>query len=277
MGKGTAIAGGIAALAALRNPAAAAKYMGSLKQVVTNPKAALTRGWREGATNITKGPGASGSASKRVGMYKKVLSDAQGGKLLSAKALDPKSSRGSNWLSVGWSKGKGLKMDKDLSGKVESTLVRLKAGKTVPEAELRGLYHRLQSVGGAQGLKMRKTLTHYMPGERALFPGLGMAGGVAGGAETHDAETGRKRGIGERLARGAAGAYMGAALAPAFLGRGMGLGKASVLGGKKPGGLLAQKMVLPIAASTVAFGAGDVATDVASGGGRLVDKAFGQK
>jgi hypothetical protein len=66
------------------------------------------------------------------------------------------------------------------------------------------------------------------------------------------------------------------------MGRGMGLSKANIFTGKvspKPGmlgGLMTQKGLLPLAATSVAMGAQGVATDAAGGGGRLIDKAFGQ-
>ncbi len=107
---------------------------------------------------------------------------------------------------------------------------------------------------------------------------LGLGGGLGGtaGLETHDPETGRKRGIAERVARGTVGAAVGTMATPLFMGRGAGLSKANVFTGKGPS-LLSQKTLLPLAGSTVALGAGGVAGEVAGKGGELADRAFGQK
>lgn len=293
MGKSTLLAGGIAGLAALRNPAAAAKYMGQVKDIALRPGTALKRGWRSGATNIRSGHGAREAASKRVSLYKKTFDNAQGGRLHSVEALRPGGTRGSGWLSAGQSTSKGergrlgqflfgkrdptkLNLSPKLKAEVTAAQSALKAGKDVPEAHLAKLYGQIQSAGKAQGIGTKKSLTYYLPGERGLFAGMGVAGGAAGAMESEDPETGRKRGVGERLARGAMGAYMGAALAPTFMGRGAGLSKANIFTGKG-NTILSQKGILPIAASFPLMAGGAIATDAAGKGGELADRAFGQK
>lgn len=304
VGLGTLAAGGLTAALALKNPASAAKYLGQAKQMVTNPKAALQRGFRSGASNTRAGTaGASEAASKRVGMYKQSLEGALGyspqaeaqalaagkeftrgtGKQVSYQALDkPTSLRASGWGSVGKATSKGeLTMSKELQEKAHNTLLALQKGERVPEAQIKELYTQIQGVGGKQGLEMKKSLGRFLPGERGAMLAMGAGGGAMGGMETHDPETGRKRGVAERLARGTVGAATGAMVTPLFMGRGAGLSKKNLFTGKLPQGTLSgymtQKALMPLAGSTVAMGGGLVATDVAGGGGALVDKAFGQK
>lgn len=283
IGKGTLALGALGTAMALKNPAAASKYLGQMKQVVTNPKAALQRGFRSGASNTRAGTvGASEAASKRVRLYKDVLNDAQAGKLQSIKSLDTigaggTSARASGWGSAGRSFSRGgqeLKMSADLTKRVGDMQAKLKAGEEVSEQALKGLYSEIQSAG--KGLKMRKGMTYYAPGERGVMLGLGGGLGGTAGLETHDPETGRKRGIAERVARGTVGAAVGTMATPLFMGRGAGLSKSNLITGKGPS-MLSQKTLLPLAGSTVALGAGGVAGEVAGKGGELADRAFGQK
>ena len=88
IGKGTLALGALGAAAALKNPAAASKYLGQLKDTVMRPGVALKRGFRSGSSNVMKGPGASEAASKRVRLYKDVMESAQQGQLQSVKSLD---------------------------------------------------------------------------------------------------------------------------------------------------------------------------------------------
>jgi hypothetical protein len=163
-------------------------------------------------------------------------------------------------------------MSDDLAKRVGAAQETLKGGGKVDEKVLASLYGEIQGAG--KGLKMRKGITHYAPGERSLVAGAGTVGGAAGALETEDAD-GRKRGIAERLARGTVGAATGAMTAPLIMGRGAGLSKKSLLTGKHTN-LLSQKTLMPLAGSTAAMGAGAVATDAAGSGGALVDSAFGQ-
>jgi hypothetical protein len=280
IGLGTLAAGGLTAALALKNPASAAKYLGQAKQMVTNPKVALQRGWRSGSSNVTKGPGASEATSKRVSLYKDVLNSAVGGQRQSIKSLDTLAAGGSSARTSGWGSagrsfsrgGQKLNMSDDLAKRVGAAQETLKGGGKVDEKVLASLYGEIQGAG--KGLKMRKGITHYAPGERSLVAGAGTVGGAAGALETEDAD-GRKRGIAERLARGTVGAATGAMTAPLIMGRGAGLSKKSLLTGKHTN-LLSQKTLMPLAGSTAAMGAGAVATDAAGSGGALVDSAFGQ-
>lgn len=292
MGTGTAVLGALGAAAALKNPAAAGKYLGYLKDTVMRPGVALKRGFRSGSSNVMKGPGASEAASKRVRLYKDVLSDAQQGNLQSIKSLDDIASgantaRARGFGSAGRKFSKGifgsgegqLKLSPDLKKRVDAAQQAMASGKKVDEKTLQGLYQEIQQAGS--GLKMRKGLTYYAPGERSVMMGLGGGLGATAGLEETDPETGRKRGIAERLARGTVGAAVGTMATPLFMGRGAGLSSKSYLTGRKAEGLLqglaSQKGLVPLAGSTVALGAGGVAGDVAGGGGRMVDSAFGQK
>jgi hypothetical protein len=302
IGKGTVALGALGAAAALKNPATAGKYLGQMKQMVTNPKAALQRGFRSGASNTQAGTaGASEAASKRIRMYKDVLESAKGGQLQSIKALESggEGARASGWGSVGSAKSQGergalsqfflgkgdpqkLKMSEGLKARVQDAQKTLaKPGGRIDEGVLKGLYTDIQAAGKAQGIRTKKGLTYYAPGERSVMMGLGGGLGGTAGLETHDAETGRKRGIGERLARGTVGAAVGTMASPLFMGRGAGLSSKSYLTGNKAKGfvqgLASQKGVVPLAGSTVALGAGGVAGEVAGKGGELADRAFGQK
>ena len=292
MGLGTAALGALGAAAALKNPAAAGKYLGQMKDLVARPGVALKRGFRSGSSNVMKGPGASEAASKRVRLYKDVLDSAQQGNLQSIKSLDDiaagaNTARARGFGSAGrrhsqgfFGRGEGqLKLSPDLKNRVDATQKALAKGEEVPEHVLRGLYKEVQQAG--KGLKMRKDITYYAPGERTVMMGLGGGLGATAGLEDTDPETGRKRGIAERIARGTVGAAVGTMATPLFMGRGAGLSSKSYLTGRKAKGfvqgLASQKGVLPLAGSTVALGAGGVAGDIAGGGGRVVDSAFGQK
>ena len=70
---------------------------------------------------------------------------------------------------------------------------------------------------------MRKGVTYYAPGERSVMMGLGGGLGATAGLEAEDPETGRKRGVAERIARGTVGAAVGTMATPLFMGRGAGL------------------------------------------------------
>jgi hypothetical protein len=288
IGLGTLGLGALGTFAALKNPAAASKYLGQVKQMVTNPKAALQRGFRSGATGIKSGPGASEAASKRVSLYKDTLrsalgSEGQKGRLLQFKSLDDinagtQSARTSGWLGVGARRSgkESLELNKGLRKKVEKALGQLDAGKRVDEAQLSKLYQDIGQAG--RGLDTKRGLTSFLPGERSVMLGLGGAGGAAAGLESEDPETGRKRGVGERIARGAVGATIGTMATPLFMGRGAGLSKANLFTGSTKPSLLSQKTLLPLAASGVISGAATgVTSDLAGGGGRLADRAFGQE
>jgi hypothetical protein len=278
IGLGTLAAGGATALLALKNPRAAKGYFRHAKEIVTKPGKSMARGWRSGRVDINSGAGASEAASKRVGMYRDTFRAATGKKpsLLQHDTLtnkDPGFLRKQNILSVGERKAKGLKLDKDLQRRVQETQNALDSGKRIPEEQLRALYDEIGQAGRAQGLKPGAGIMTYMPGERALNVGMGTAGGAYEGLQTEDPETGRKRGVGERLARGAMGAGTGVALGHMFMGRGTGLDSRSLFGGR---GLVSQKGLLPLAAGGVLASGEGIAADAAGGAGRLVDRAFGQ-
>ena len=68
VGLGTLAATGVAAGLALRNPAAAGKYLSRAGEMVTKPGRALTRGFRSGSMSTAKGTaGGTEAAAKRVG------------------------------------------------------------------------------------------------------------------------------------------------------------------------------------------------------------------
>ena len=302
IGKGTVALGALGAAAALKNPATAAKYLGQMKQMVTNPKVALQRGFRSGASNTAAGTaGASEAASKRVRLYKDVLDSAKGGQLQSIEVLESggKGARASGWGSVGRAKSQGergaisqffrgkgdpqkLELSEALKNRIaDAQNIMAKPGGRIDEKVLKGLYADIQAAGKTQGIRTKKGLTYYAPGERSVMMGLGGGLGGTAGLETHDPETGRKRGIAERVARGTVGAAVGTMATPLFMGRGAGLSSKSYLTGEKAKGLVqglaSQKGIMPLAGATVALGGGAVAGEVAGKGGELADRAFGQK
>jgi len=188
MGMGTAALGAVGAAAALRNPAAAGKYLGQLKDTVMRPGVALKRGLRSGSSNVAKGtPGASEAASKRVSLYKDVLRDAGEGNLQSVRALDDFAS-GANTIRArgfgsagrqystnifgGGSQAGKLKLSPDLKQRVDAAQKTLSEGGRVDEKTLQGLYQEVQQAG--KGLNMRKGVTYYSPGERTLMMGMGL-------------------------------------------------------------------------------------------------------
>jgi hypothetical protein len=295
-GVGTLAMGGLTAALAAKNPQAAGKFFRHAKELVTKPGKSLARGWKSGRTDITSGAGASDAASKRVGMYKDTFRSAGDGRLLQHDVLtqkDPGFLRRQNILGVGERSKEGLKLNKALAQRVKETQGRLDAGERIPESQLRALYDEIGQAGSAQKLKPAAGLTTYMPGERSANVGLGTVGGVAGGLESHDPETGRKRGVGERLARGAAGAGTAIGLGHMFMGRGTGMDAGNFIpkslraklpktfrGNQIPltgdRSMLSQKGLLPLAAGGVLAAGEGVAADAAGAGGQLVDRAFGQ-
>lgn len=292
-GWGTALAGAGALALAAKNPAAAAKYLRQGKDMVAKPLRSLARGARSGRVDIKPGmAGASESASKRVGMYKDTFRDALGGDLRQHDVLtkaDPGFLRKQNILSVGTRKAEGLKLDDALKKRVADVQSQLENGRRLPEKQLRALYDEIGQAGAAQKLAPKAGITTYLPGERALEGGSAVGGGLLEGAASEDPETGRKRGVGERLARGATGAAVGLGSAHMFFGRGAGLSARNLVGAKGltgwkkkwlpevgARGMLSQKGLLPFAAAPAILGGAAVATDAAGHGGRLVDRVFGQ-
>lgn len=268
------IGGGLALGLAAKNPAAAAKYLRFGKELVTKPGRSLARGWRSGRLDIKPGmAGASDAASKRVGLYKNTFKDAlEEGTLLQHDALtgDPGFLRRQNILSAGARRARGLELSPDLKARVAKTQKALADGAQIPESQLRALYDEIGQAGA--GLKTKAGLGTYMPGERALTMGMGGGFGASEGLSETD-ENGRKRGMGERVARGATGALLGVGTGHMLMGRGTGL-SAKTLSGKK--GFLSQKGLLPLAASGAIMGGVGMATDAAGAGGQLVDRSFGQ-
>lgn len=265
VGFGSLAATGLAAGLALKNPAAASKYFSRVGRVVTKPGRALSRGFRSGSMTTAKGTaGGTEAAAKRVSQYQKVIGDAAEGQLRSVQALDDiaagtQSARARGFGSVGTRMGAAgeLKLSGDLAKRVAETQAAIKAGKPVDERVLQGLYKEIQQAGA--GLKTTKGFGYYAPGERTVMMGLGGGLGATAGLQKEDPETGRKRGIAERVARGTVGAATGMMMTPLYKGLGA-------------GALLPAAVTMgPLA---VASG---VAGDVAGGGGALVDKAFGQK
>jgi hypothetical protein len=260
--------GAAAGAAALKNPAAAAKYFRTAGQLVTRPRESMIRGFREGAANLKPGQiGFEQSASKRTGLYRDVFNQAlSDGRLVSYEALNKAPTRGGGWLSMGAKKSAkdSLEISPRLRARLQTAADDIAAGKRVDPKLMENLYAQLQAAGASQNLAMKKGLTYYLPGERGMFVAPGLVGGVAGALPSED-ETGRKRGLGERLARGAAGTYLGVATAPLMIGRGMGLEKGF------------QKLMLPMGVGAAAMPAVSAGTDVAGSGGRMIDTAFGQK
>lgn len=275
---------------ALGKPGALKAFGQKSKDIVANPKAALQRGFRSGSSKqyAPGTPGAREAASKRVEMmtesFDEALGSGTGGaRLKTWEALErPDSMRAGGWGSAGarysdkgvggklmdfirGEKGQTLDLGEDLTKRVTGMRDRIRGGEIVDEAEIRKVYDAIKEKAAAQGLTAnRRGYGYYLPGERTVDVGFGTVGGVAMGAPAEDPETGRKRGVAERIARGTIGGYLGLTTAPLMTGRAMqlsGLGKA----------------VLPVAAGAPIMAATEAAADAGGSGAALIDSAFGQK
>jgi hypothetical protein len=278
--------GGTALLGAalLRNPAGAKKFLTAAKEVITKPVTSIGRGLRSGASYV--GPGADDFArqaaqSKRVELMTGSIRDLDQtlqsnlaankplvGQVDQFKALEGGADgaqgiadrlRKAGILSAGRQKYQNVEIDTDTAKEINSLVRQLDAagetGSQVDYTKIENLYNRL--------------------GETARMHAAATFAGAAFPEE--DPETGKKRSISERLARGLTAGAVTAGTGALFTGRNLGLSKANLITGKGRSGFSA-KGIVPIVGG-VGLGATleNVGADVAGGTVNLVDSAFGQK
>jgi hypothetical protein len=301
---GAALIGGML----LRKPGAAGKFLTTAKEVVTKPITSIRRGLQSGASYV--GPGADDFArgaaeSKRVELMGQSLRDVNNSILAARQTGRPIKAdvsqfaaleggekglgtiqdrlRRGGFLSVGRQTYKGVDIDDKTAKRVSDLLAELDAagetGKKVELSRIEDLYRQLgqQAKQQSGGAAPSKGLWYYGPGERVpevLAPAATFA---AGAVPDEDPETGERRSITERLARGTAGAATTAATGALFAGRNLGLSKANLLTGKGRSLFSAKAIVPSLAGGTIGFTAENIASDVAGGGANLVNSAFGQK
>jgi hypothetical protein len=293
----------------LRNPAGAKKLWDLSKQVVTNPITSIKRGLSAGATYA--GPKADaftrGAAqSKRVELMSETFRDLNEslqaarkagqplrGTVSQFKALDEtgnlntleQRARRAGLLSAGRQKFDNVAIDSSTAQRIENLVREMDeagaAGRQVDFNKIRRLYDDLgtqarNQVASGAVQAPKKGLWYYGPGERTIELGTPVLGFATGAAEDTDPETGQKRSIAERLARGATTAGISAATGHLFAGRNLGLSKTNLLTGKGRSAFSA-KGIIPIAGGiTVGSTLENVGADVAGGAANLVDNAFGQ-
>jgi hypothetical protein len=284
----------------LRNPKGAKKLWDVTKEVVTKPVASIKRGLSSGASYAAPNADefAQGAArSKRVELMSESLRDVDtalrgsGGRASVAqfKALDEtgnlastqQKARRMGLLSAGRETFNDVSVDsltaRRLRGLVSEMDAAGASGKQVDYDKIRSLYDDLGRSARRQGTPGRKGLWYYGPGERSIevaTPALGFATGVS---DAEDPETGRKRSLGERLARGASTAGISAATGHLFAGRNLGLSKASLLGGQARSGFSPKGIIPLVGGVAVGSTVENIGADVAGGAANMLDSAFGQK
>lgn len=292
--------GAILGAAVLRNPKGSQKLFEVAKDVVTSPIASMKRGLSAGASYV--GPGADaftqGAArSKRVELMSESLRDVNsalggaGGKasVSQFKVLDEagdltsaqQQARRSGLLSAGRETFDNVTIDSATARKVRKLIEDMDtagaSGQQIDYGKIRSVYDDLGRQARRQGSPGRKGMWYYGPGERAVelaTPAIGFATGVA---DTEDPETGKKRSLSERLARGAATAGISAATGHLFAGRNLGLSKASLLDGQSRSALSAKGIIPLVGGIAVGSTLENVGSDVAGGAANMLDSAFGQK
>lgn len=303
---GAALLGG----ALLRNPRAAGKFLTTAKEVITKPVTSIGRSMRAGANYV--GPGADefarGAAqSKRVGLMTESIRDlntalaqqASAGKPLVGQVDQFKVLEGgeqglgtvsdklrrSGVLSAGRQKFKNVEIDEETAKRVKSLVEELDsastAGRQVDYDKIRGLYddlgRRAREQVAAGKSQVSKGGWYYGFGERPIevaAPALSFAGAAS---EEEDPETGRKRSIAERLARGATAGGVAAGTGALLAGRNLGLSTTNLLTGKGRSGFSAKGLVPALGGMSVGATAENIGADIAGAGARAIDTAFGQK
>jgi hypothetical protein len=292
-------AGGLVAAGALAtNPKAAKKFLGNVSAAAKNPVQAMRRGMNTGASFVGEGAdkfSRRAAQSKRVEIMNEAFEDALRGTATQHDALreGAGAARRGGWMSVGerssgglrsWLKGeKGFEASAGLQRDIKAIQEAQKAGR-VDYKDIESVYRRIGQEAADQGVNLRGGIGTYIPGERAMEVGGAAIGGLGGAAPSTD-EYGNKRGVTERLARGAVGAGLTAGTAHLLAGRNMGLSKSNVFNPllKKidpslasQRSLFSQKMLVPAAAGLAMAPLEGAAGDIAGGAGSLVDRAFGQ-
>jgi hypothetical protein len=300
---------GLVGAALLRKPGQAGKFLQTAKEVVTKPVTSVGRAMRAGSNYV--GPGADDFArqaaqSKRVEMMSESLRQTQEQLAAARKSGDPLKARVDQFkvlegkgqggtvtdrlrregvLSAGRQKYEGVEVSEDLAGRLDDVLKQMDEaaaqGKNIEYDKLRGIYDDLGAAArqqaGAGTATMGRGGLYYGPGERVMEVGAPVLTGGFAAAESEDPETGRKRGVAERLARGLGAASVTAGTGHLFAGRNLGLSKANLLTGTGRSGFSAKGLVPTVGGIMVAPAAETAVGDLAGAGGKLVDSAFGQK
>ena len=301
------LAGTAATVGLLRkNPVAARKIVGGLKDVVTKPIKTLRTGFTSGANFV--GEGASKASkemarSKRVEMMNEAFTDALHGTATQHDVLKPgaSSARKGGWLSAGERSNRDFTPSAGLKKDIEQIQEAQKEHGIIDYDRIKSVYDRIGQEAESSGLKLSRGLTSFLPGERGFEVGMAGLGGLGGFLPSTD-EYGNERGLGERIARGLTGAGAGMMTARLQSGRGLGLSKENILNPvlkkfdsgygdltKKLGlqdylgtqlsshrSALSQKTLVPAALGLAVSPFETFAEDVAGGAGSLVDRAFGQ-
>lgn len=294
--------GGAALLGAtvLRNPKGAKKLWDVTKEVVTKPVASIERGLSAGASYV--GPKADaftqGAArSKRVELMSESLRDVDsalrgvGGRASVAqfKALDEagdltsaqQKARRAGFLSAGRETFDNVSVDSSTARRIRNLVADLDAagasGQQVDYSKIRSVYDEVGRQARSQRVPGKKGLWYYGPGERAIEVATPALGFATGAAETEDPETGRKRSLSERLARGATTAGISAATGHLFAGRNLGLSKASLLDNQRRSAISPKGIIPLVGGIAVGSTLENVGADVVGGAANMLDSAFGQK
>jgi len=291
-------------------PGAAGKFLQTAKEVVTKPVTSIGRSMRAGASYV--GPGADDFArnaaqSKRVELMSDSLRSlneslgAQAGKtgplvgqVDQFKVLEgagaPASTlagrlRQSGFLSAGRQKYENVEVGQDTAKRLRNLVSELdsagEAGAQVDYKKIENMYNELGSLARQQAsagtARVGKGGWYYGPGERVVEVGAPALSAYGGYAEDEDPETGRKRSVGERLARAATMGTVAAGTGALFAGKNLGLSKTNLLTGKGRSWFSAKGIVPMAAGMSVGSTLENVGADVAGAGAQQLDTAFGQK
>jgi hypothetical protein len=304
--------GGAALLGAalLRKPSSAKKFLTTAKEIVTKPVTSIGRGLRSGASYV--GPGADDFAreaaqSKRVELMSGSIRDLNQklqanlaanerliGQVDQFKALEGGADgartvadrlRKSGFLSAGRQKYRNVEFDRDTAQEINNLVRELdaagEAGRNVDYSKIEKLYNRLGETARQQvaagTAKMNRGGFYYGPGERTLEVASPVLSATGAAAQEEDPETGKKRSVAERLARGAVAGTLTAGTGALFAGRNLGLSKANLITGRGRSGFSAKGIVPALSGMGVGATLEGVGADVAGGTVNLVDSAFGQK
>jgi hypothetical protein len=289
----------------------AKKFLTTAKETITSPVVSLRRSMNTGANYVGAGADdfSRGAAqSKRVELMSESLRNLD--ETLQAQASAGAPLRGrvdqfaalsggeqglgtvsdklrrSGFGSAGRLKYKNVEVDREAADRLNKLLSEMDAasasGQNIDYAKIRGAYDEFGNMARQQAAagtaRKSKGLAYYAPGERfgEVASPIMTAGAVAG-LDDVDPETGRERGLAERLTRGVTAGAISAGTGALLSGRNLGLSKANILTGRGRSMYSAKAMVPTVAGMTVGSTSEDAGADLLGTGGRAIDSAFGQK